>query len=346
MHTERFHKLAVGTLIILIIIWIFSSRPNENVIMRLILSKIKLYIEGIWFMIFSKDSKGLGPKSNPDPKLIEGKKTFTKRIIFLRHGESDWNDVFNKGFGPSFIFRLISAWFRELKLFHTKDSIFLDSPLNEEGFVQAKELGRFLVEESEKGVPTAEIILGKRETSIVTSSNLRRAISTTTIAMWPRINSTKEKIAILSCLQEISRNVDTKALSENQSIPVLDRIANHIEDGNEFIPEHIFNATENKGNKTTGFNGIKRLKAFNEWAFTREESTIIVGGHSLWFKHFFATFLPFDCDHDAKKKKLVNSGVVSFILHRHQDESSKFGPVSYRIDPASIETVYGGFTSK
>lgn len=33
----------------------------------------------------------------------------TRRIVFVRHGESQWNEVFNKGFGPSFIVRLVKA---------------------------------------------------------------------------------------------------------------------------------------------------------------------------------------------------------------------------------------------
>ena len=33
----------------------------------------------------------------------------SRRIIFVRHGESQWNEVFNKGFGPSFPVRLASA---------------------------------------------------------------------------------------------------------------------------------------------------------------------------------------------------------------------------------------------
>ena len=31
------------------------------------------------------------------------------RVIFVRHAESMWNLVFNRGFKPSFLWRLISA---------------------------------------------------------------------------------------------------------------------------------------------------------------------------------------------------------------------------------------------
>ncbi len=343
MDPLHIHVAAMLLLLYCIIVWIFSSGPAENLPAKSFLTKVQFYIEGIYFMIFSKDSKGLGPKYNPDPKLLTGKPSQTKRFVFIRHGESDWNDVFNKGFGPSIIVRIIKALIREAKLMITMDSVFLDSPLNIEGIEQAKELSRFLVAESEKGNEQCSLIVGKKDSSIVVSSNLRRAISTTTIALWPRVHQTGEKITILSSLQEISRNIDTKALSSLHKIPDLDRISHHCGHDDKFVPEMVYDASENHGNKTTAFYGIKRLKAFNEWAFHRKESAVIVGGHSLWFKHFFQTYLPFDADHPAKKQKIVNSGVVSFVLHRVEDE---FGAASYRIDPSSIETIYGGYTSK
>ena len=36
------------------------------------------------------------------------------RIIFVRHGESVWNYVFNRGFGPSFLVRLLRVTLYEL----------------------------------------------------------------------------------------------------------------------------------------------------------------------------------------------------------------------------------------
>ena len=69
----------------------------------------------------------------------------------------------------------------------------------------------------------------------------------------------------------------------------------------------------------------------------------LVGGHSLWFKSFFQTFLPFTCTHEAKSKKIVNSGVVSFDLLGAEDDE---GNMQFRIDPQSVRTIYGGFTSK
>ena len=84
-----------------ICIWINSSRSDENKLLKAILSKVMMYLDGIYFMVVCKENKGLGPKKNPDPDEIKDLPSKMKRIIFIRHGESDWNDVFNKGFGTA-----------------------------------------------------------------------------------------------------------------------------------------------------------------------------------------------------------------------------------------------------
>jgi hypothetical protein len=49
---------------------------------------------------------------------------------------------------------------------------------------------------------------------------------------------------------------------------------------------------------------------FCQWTFERPEDTIIVGGgHSLYFREFFRTFLPKSFDHAAKNQKMVNCGM-------------------------------------
>jgi hypothetical protein len=140
-------------------IWLQCSRDHENIIIKNVFKKVGLflsskffylksynlflsnscqfiYFKGFKFMILSKDTKNIGPKKNPDPDNIIKKKLNikTKTIVFIRHGESDWNDIFNKGINISFIGRLINAFIIEtLLLFHPTDSKFLDSPLNQEG---------------------------------------------------------------------------------------------------------------------------------------------------------------------------------------------------------------------
>jgi len=184
------------------------------------------------------------------------------------------------------------------------------------------------------------------KSSIIVSSSLRRAIATTTVALWPRIHKTKEKIHILSSLQEISRNVDTYSVSPPKSVADLpfQRIHPYCSPDEAFVPENVYETTENYGNKSTSFYGIKRLKAFNEWIFARKEEVIIVGGHSLWFRSFFQTYLPHTHDHQSKKQKITNSGVIAFELHSYLNEED--GEKYYRIEPSSMKNVFGGFTTK
>ena len=304
-------------------------------------------------MIISKDTKKLGPKYNPDPDVLTQTPNAvmsTRTVVFMRHGESDWNDIFNKGFGPSMIVRLIKGFIRETLLLITMDSVFLDSNLNEDGFKQAKELDIYLSKKASQSdaadspylTQLYAVIGGHSGSSVVVSSNLRRAIATTTVAMWHRVRRTGEKIHILSNLQEISRNIDTKALAPRGTVPDLHVIGEHCE---SFDPTAIYDVSENLGNKTSYFNGVKRLKAFNDWIFKRSEETIIVGGHSLWFKHYFQMFLPHSSDHPGKTMKIENTGMVALTVQRWSDPTSG-ALLGYRVDPTSIQVVYRGFMTK
>lgn len=253
---------------------------------------------------------------------------------------------------------LIMSLIEETLSMFIMDSKFIDSPLNFEGIEQALELRRFL---DSKDHPEADdetqlllsILRGENvegESSIIVSSTLRRAIATITLGMWTRVDKTREKIHLLSNLQEISRNIDTQALSGPKEIADLPnkRLAPHCRFGgkDEFKPELVYDVSDNFGNKTRSNYGVKRLRSFSEWAFNRPETTIIVGGHSLWFRSFFQTYLPHSCTHDAKTKKMENSGVVSFTLQRAKYAAPDGSGFLYRVEPSSVKTVYRGFTLK
>mmetsp|Transcript_10633 Transcript_10633/g.29329 ORF Transcript_10633/g.29329 Transcript_10633/m.29329 type:complete len:181 (-) Transcript_10633:1341-1883(-) len=96
------------------------------------------------------------------------------------------------------------------------------------------------------------------------------------------------------------------------------------------------------GNKPLNTNGLKRMIEFCDFLYTPsvKERHVIVGGHSIWFRSFFQTFLPMDLAHDSKKKKIVNAGIVKFDLLR----ASANAGTAYMIDQNSIEVVYGGFS--
>ena len=318
----------------------------------------------------------------------------------MRHGESVWNQIFNKG-KLLLLPKLIMYLAYEALLWPTDDSVFFDSPLNGVGIEQGRELHAFVEAETARlsrqaqlatkggkagagaaeqerikmlaalcrvppppppkkqgqGGSDGDTEAGREDadetkeaaaaaaypmTSVLVASNLRRAIQTLTIGLWGRLMRSGEKIHVLSCLQEVTFNVDGLALAARRELPELGGLAAVPELGGAFRAEQRaqrarwYDTRGNSGSKPLfGSNGLKRMRAFCEWAMAREEECVIIGGHSLWFRSFFRTFVPFDVEHVAKAKKMVNCGVVAFVLEAHEGR--------YRIEPSSIVSLYGGF---
>jgi len=86
------------------------------------------------------------------------------------------------------------------------------------------------------------------------------------------------------------------------------------------------------------------MHEFAEWCFHEvdESTTVIAGGHSLYFKSFFNTFLPHHVNHIGKKNKIHNSGVVGLTLRRAVVNDK----LVYCIDPDSISNIYLGWKEK
>ena len=344
---------------------------------RAVLFKTGLFTRALAHMALSREKAGW--PNRPDPAValdVALTDVVTqKRIIFVRHGESTWNEIFNRGINFRFPLRLFEGLMSELLLLFTKSSFFVDSPLSDHGYDQARELRRFLQDydgdaaasqmnaerksdpfansRKQRRVADADALSGKKGTSIIVASNLRRAVQTTAIAFWDRLAKTGEKIYILSCLQEMARNVDTRALAGAQESPPLHGLESKVENiaetpmGRMIIGESGsvvgLNTHFNQGNKPIGRKGINGLTEFAEWASAQGADVIIAGGHSLWFKEFFKAFLDNDAAKKdvAAKKKIVNCGVVGFTLTKVKHPTH--GNV-YRIDPETVDAVYGGFS--
>jgi len=290
--------------------------------------KMRLFVKGVAHLLASTDKKF--PKRS-DPALVKKKRS--KRLIFVRHGESAWNVVFNRGFGPSFLVRLGSALVEEGRLLPTMDSVFFDSPLCKVGTDQALELQRF--------VDSDPVLSGQEGRSVLVASNLRRALSTNTIAFWNRLNRTKEKIRILSPLQEVTFNVDGVALAKPRTAPVLadtELAAINVRRA-DFRGERYFDATENAGDKPVRSRGIGRMIEFCQWVFRQPEETVIVNGHSLYFRFFFQTFLPHASVHEGKTAKMANCAVVALNLWEGEDGG-------YVVEEESINVMHRHFEVK
>mmetsp|Transcript_23581 Transcript_23581/g.34278 ORF Transcript_23581/g.34278 Transcript_23581/m.34278 type:complete len:360 (-) Transcript_23581:179-1258(-) len=331
-----------------------------------VIYKARLFVMGFMYLIFCNDKSFKAPSTDPGtvfvPLLKDGKDESiqSKTIIFIRHGESTWNDTFNKGshrslivFVIGYIPGLMKSLMYEMYLLLTGkiDSWFYDSPLSTLGLGQTEQLAKFLqsppatLTKQEKDLVDILNNDASAPASKFLASPLRRAISTVAIALRHRLEKSSEaKITIHPSLQEIARNPDTLSITPPHT-PVT---ASWIEQDYKPIPDlqHLLHShvdvSGHIGNKPIDTNGLKRMTAFNEYVFSSdvEESYVIVGGHSIWFRTFFKTFLPYGVDHVSKKKKIVNCGAVALTLMKTKTEKDG---VVYMVDPKSIQVIYGGF---
>uniref|UniRef100_A0A7S3JMW5 Uncharacterized protein n=1 Tax=Aureoumbra lagunensis TaxID=44058 RepID=A0A7S3JMW5_9STRA len=330
--------LVVGLTVVAVSTLLFDPRGRE-----VLLIKLSLWIKGSLMMVIGRDKKWK-KKGRPDPaEVANAKDKRIKRLVLIRHGESEWNNVFNIGPKIFVPIKAILALAREflMVLQLSPNSIFYDSPLNESGLRQAEELDEIFYNYNDPSAPGYEEILKiNKGNCVYATSTLRRSVQTIVLALKTRLeNNRDDKVLLLSSLQEISTNVDTLALTPPLKSPVLPNISEFLTD-----PER-FDASGNSGNKLLRGNGLQRMQAFAEWVFTRDEDLILVGGHSLWFRSFFREFLPKDANpFDARNMKIANGAVVAITLERGTIDDSV--AIQYRIDPDSIVEIHIGFEKK
>ena len=313
--------------------------------------KLAAFGRGLVQMVLSTEGSGARRlEREPDPSILQGWVTETRDVVFIRHGESTWNEIFNQGKGPGrFLWmpvRLALGIVREVMAFLSPESIFLDSPLSSKGIQQAVEIHDAL----RCSVEHAELVeVVNRTNSVVCSSNLIRAVETVTIALADRLAETGEQIFIRSELQEISRNLDAVALAPPQSCPLLPALAK-AQSGAKLDFRNLYNADGNKGNKAVLGHPRHRIARFAAFCFgddkvqgleclRKAKSTVIVAGHSLWFKTFFRMYMDKNARHDAKNRKISNAGIVTFTLER----GNVGGRMLYRIRPDTIRILRGHF---
>ena len=189
-----------------------------------------------------------------------------------------------------------------------------------------------------------DILNGYTCKSSICTSNLRRAISTCVLSLWGRLKGTKEKIKIMSDLQEIGVNVDTQTI---YSAPMVSSYLM----GHKYIDslalKHFYknrlDTHENKGAKKIKNDDFeRRLENQARYVFRQfngDIKTHIVIGHSHWFKSFFKRYTPKSLHNEmpACKKKITNCGVIAFRMgwEKHKDR--------FFIIPETVTTIYGGY---
>lgn len=343
-------------LLVVSLIGVLTSSPTAAI------KKGRMLFSAIQYLLFCKEKKWKKPEADPDSffkHASDGKqqKIERKTIIFLRHGESTWNDTFNKGDRPvvsfilNFLPNLLKAIFMEWLFFVTgmsNESWFYDSALSEKGIKQALGVQEFLKTNPEFMTPKEQKLLrllvgDKSVPAQLVSSNLRRAISTMLIGFSDRLQKeyASDNVLLLAELQEISFNPDALSITaarEKVIPPWTDPKSIR-----QFYDKDRVDPRMNSGNKRVDGKGLERLQAFCKTVFEDiDKDNIIAAGHSLWFKAFFQTYLPYGTDHVAKKKKLVNGAMCGFTLERILvDEANK--QWAYRIDPTSLVVLHGGF---
>jgi hypothetical protein len=335
--------------------------------------KIGMLLRGILYLAFCNDKSWKKPQ---DPFLVlepmlkiekeAGEESINlerKTIYLVRHGESTWNDTFNKGshrsammFAIGFIPGLIKALFFEMYLILSGklDSWFYDSPASHLGLQQVKELSKFL-QNSDSSSKTRNDTIAKHVAILRASpeappskllcSSLRRAVTTLAGGFKDRLaRRPQEKILVIPSLQEISRNPDTLSITPAHTqiqASWIDTTSNIADFQSIYLNQ--LDMSLHAGNKPLGTNGLKRMREFCNFVFSPNcpEQYVIVCGHSIWFRYFFKTFLPYQEDHVGKTKKIVNCGVVALSLIKATRRPS--GQPTYMIDPKSVEAIYGGF---
>lgn len=326
--------------------------------------KARMFGISIIYLVACNDKKWKSPKEDPASyfnKEDGDEDVERKTLIFVRHGESTWNDTFNKGdrskvaFVAGFIPGLVWAVAVEIYLFvsgQSNESWLFDSPLSYKGVRQATDVKQFLRTSKHITASEAEIMglmtasgtkEGEVPSSQLVSSNLRRAISTMALGFQDRLerNLADDKILIIPQLQEISRNPDALSITPPKGSVIPSWIDREIDAVYfERLYKDQVDTHLHTGNKPVDTNGLKRLEAFCDVAFSEiKKDTIIAAGHSLWFRSFFRTYLPHKFYHISKKKKLINGGCASFtLMKKTTSEGDKF-----MIDPKSLHVIYGGF---
>ncbi|POM70958.1 Hypothetical protein PHPALM_12543 [Phytophthora palmivora] len=312
--------------------------------------KLQLFCVALLHLLFSSDQHWLTMASPSHSTATDAESTVLlvsssavdpdtvvtkhKRVLFVRHAESEWNVVFNRGLNLRALVSLLRAMVREWLLLPTGDSVFLDSPLSRRGRFQAQSLQDH-VHPSHQTEESALLryLSCSLPDSVVVASNLRRTIDTARIASASRLEMPGEKIHVLSCLQEIGRNFDTLAISQPHTIQPHQVLVQAPR--GEKCHDELFNVTESHGNKAVLGSGRDRLRTFAQWVFKQQKDVVVVYGHSLWFRAFVREFFPRDVHHEAKSTKMSNCGVVTFVL----EENSRGGGEAsqYSIQPESYQ---------
>lgn len=309
------------------------------------------WINAMKYTILSKDLPKKFAGTNyvkmeaPPPQSQGGKRVV--RLIFVRHGQSCWNSVVNS-FGIMWPYRVIRTILFETYYMLTDpwNSLLIDTPLSAKGVKEAGELCAFI-----RNVKATEIPHDAKD-SLIVCSNLRRAMATAAIGLAPRTKVTGERIIIDSSLQEGSRNIDAQCFNTFKQKLISSPV--HIWK-TALAQSAVFDPKFNMGNKSNTSTVYLRMDDFVRHVFGGSQDggyvpsaggtnadvrTVVVVGHSGWFRSFFRRFLPESSTHISKIKKLETSACICVELIRDEATGLVY------IEETSIRPIFKNFAKK
>lgn len=274
------------------------------------LAKVYLFIYGVINFI---TENARGPSTSTIAKYKEG---YThnvpdgtkKTIYFVRHGQSEWNYMANRGIKGFLYFPVYAV--KELFALFSVDSYFYDSPLSELGRIQGEKIAKCLKDADSDELKELKAFC-EDESTLLISSNLRRAISTMLYGFLPVFQ--RKPLRLYGKLQEMTRNVDGIALAANaKTRPPCP----HSEVKDLEALYRTLDVSQYEGAKPLvqfKKDGLRRIFGFANFLLSDKSPTIICGGHSIYFRTFFRIFYP-DNTHECHKQKVANGGVVKFTF--------------------------------
>lgn len=346
-----------------------ESRVPPGTLFALIAALTALFLYGgiyvaktrmwIWASIYFCAARDRGIKAQPSTwdDDFSGRDTRVKKVVFIRHGDSQWSSIFDRPYNLSFLGRLVLELLREAMLWVQWDSVFLDTPLSNRGIDQAWALLKLIAESDGDDHLDADdanrrkvkelnrnqlisIIRGDVGKSVVVSSTLRRAVSTAVMCLITRLSRGNDKVKVMTMLQDCGRSMDTVSITLANQLPRPPLSEASRRDSGDVVAlayKRYLCGSENTGNKGLTYEAPQRQHDFCEWVFKQTEDTIIVIGHGLWFRQFFEAHLPAGCTHNAGRRRLRHCAVVAFDLY----DVKRASEVShYRVHADSIMQVF------
>lgn len=129
-----------------LLLWVFAFGPKwlESEAAKRVVSMQVTWFAAVFYLVYSKD-KAFSLKQVKDAvhTNLKDSQLKTKTIVFIRHGESSWNEMFNRGFGPGFVLRVVRGLILEFHRMTLGDSVFIDSPLGVRGEKEVKSHNSF-----------------------------------------------------------------------------------------------------------------------------------------------------------------------------------------------------------